>query len=94
MAKKITATEIKKMIKAGNVIIGTEKSIKSLKLGKVEKVLMSSNCPANVEKNINYYAGLGSAEVQKLDFPNDELSVICRKPFAISVLAVLKGAGK
>ena len=92
--KKINATEIKKMLKAGNVIIGTEKSMKSLKLGKVDKILVSSNCPESVEKSINYYAGLSGAEMYKLEYPNDELGIICKKPFSISVLAVVKGAGK
>lgn len=91
---KITAAEIKKMLKAGNVIIGTERAIKNIRLGRVQKVLVSSNCPANVERDISYYASLGNAEFQKLDYPNDELSVICKKPFSISVLALLKGASK
>ena len=90
MAKKITSAEIKKLLKAGNVIIGTEKSVKSLKLGRVQKILLSSNCPAGVEKSINYYAGLNDAEIHKLEFPNDELGVICKKPFSISVLAVVR----
>ncbi len=94
MAKKIDAAEIKKMLKAGNMIIGTEKAIKSLKLGRVQKVMLSSNCPEQVEKDINHYAGLGGAESVKLDYPNDELSVICKKPFSISVLALLKGSNK
>ena len=33
MAKKITSAEIKKMLKSGNVILGTEKAVKSLRLG-------------------------------------------------------------
>ena len=90
MAKKIDAAEIKKMLKAGNVLVGTERTIKNLKLGKVQKVLVSLNCPAGVEKDISYYSGLSGAEVHKLDYPNDELSVICKKPFSISVLALLK----
>ena len=94
MSKKITSTEIKQLIKAGNVIIGTEKTVKSLRLGKVEKVLLSSNCPASVEKSINHYAAMNGTELHKLDFPNDELGVICKKPFSISVLALAKGAGK
>ena len=94
MAKKIDSAEIKKMLKADNVLIGTERTIKNLKLGRVQKVLVSSNCPAGVEKDINYYAGLSGAEIHKLDYPNDELSVICKKPFSISVLAFLKGASK
>ena len=94
MAKKISSAEIKKMIKSGNVILGTERAMNNLKLGKAQKILLSSNCPASVEKKINYYAGLSGAEVQKLDYPNDELGVICKKPFSISVLAFLKGASK
>ena len=92
MSKKITSTEIKQLIKAGNVIIGTEKTVKSLRLGKVEKVLLSSNCPASVEKSINHYALLNGAEVHKLEYPNDELGVMCKKPFSISVLSFLKVA--
>jgi len=94
MAKKISAAEIKKMLKSGNVIIGTERAIKNIKLGRVQKVLVSSNCPEGVEKDISYYASLSGAEIQKLEYPNDELSVICKKPFSISVLAFLKGANK
>lgn len=90
MAKKIDTAEIKKMLKSGSIAIGTEKTIKSLKSGKVQKILVSSNCPASVERDISYYASLSGAELHKLDYPNDELSVICKKPFPISVLALLK----
>lgn len=82
------------MLKSGSVVIGTESTIKNLRLGKVQKVMVSSNCPPNVERDIDYYAGLSGAELHKLDYPNDELSVICKKPFSISVLALLKGASK
>ena len=94
MAKKITSAEIKKMVKSGGVLLGTQRTIKGLRLGKIEKVLVSSNCPARVEKNISYYAGLSGAEMHKIDYPNDELGIICKKPFSISVLAVVKGASK
>ena len=91
-AKKITSTEIKKLIKAKSLVIGTEKTIKNLKLGKVEKVIVSSNCPESVVNNLNYYAGLSKAETVKVPYPNEELGVICKKPFSISVLSILKGA--
>ena len=94
MTKKITSTEIKKILKSGNILLGTERTIKGLRLGKIEKVLVSSNCPSRVEKNISYYAGLSGAELHKLEYPNDELGIICKKPFSISVLAVVKGASK
>ncbi len=92
MAKKTTSAEIKKLLKTGNLILGTEKTMKNLKLGKVDKIMVSLNCQARVEKEISYYAGLAGAEFQKLDYQNDELGVICKKPFSISVLSVVKGA--
>ena len=89
MAKKVTTTEIKKLLKAGNVLLGTERTLKSLRLGRIEKVLLSSNVNEKAEKDINYYAGLSNTEVQKLDIPNDELGVVCKKPFSISVISLI-----
>ncbi len=90
--KSLTSTEIKKLIKGKTLVIGTERTIKNLKLGKVEKVIVSSNCSDSVMDDLNHYAGLGNAETIKVNYPNDELSVICKKPFSISVLSILKGA--
>ena len=89
--KSLTSTEIKKLIKAKNVIIGADRTIKSLKLGKVNKVILSSNCAERTVDNINHYASLGKVETVKVKYPNVELGVICKKPFSISVLSILKG---
>jgi len=85
-------SEIKKALKEGKAIIGTERTLKNLKLGKVSKVFLTSNCPAGVKKDINYYSKLAKAEVVQLKQPNDELGALCKKPFSISVLSVAKGA--
>jgi large subunit ribosomal protein L30e len=90
-AKKITSSEIKKIIKTKKVVIGTKRTIENLKLGKIEMVLLSSNCPENVINDIVYYAGLGKADTIQVAYPNEEIGVICKKPFSISVLSVLKG---
>ena len=89
---KVTTTEIKKLVKSGNLIMGTERVLKGLKRGNVSKVMLSSNCPEKVEEDVNHYSGINKTEVEKLDFPNDELGIICKKPFSISVLALIKGA--
>ena len=90
--KSLSSSEIKKLIKSKNFIIGTARTIKGLKLGKIDKVLLSSNCPKNAVDGINYYAELSKAETVKLKYHNDDLGVICKKPFSISVLSILKGA--
>jgi large subunit ribosomal protein L30e len=94
MPQKLNLSDIKKMLKGGSAVIGTERVIKSLRLGKMQKILVSSNCPIYAEKDISHYASLIGAELYKLDYPNDELGVICKKPFSISVLGFLKGATK
>ena len=88
--KSLTSTEIKKLVKTKNLVIGTERTIKNLKLGKVEKIIISSNCAEKVVDDLNYYVGLSKAETLKVNYPNDELGVICKKPFSISVLSILK----
>ena len=89
--KNPTSTEIKKLIKAKNLVIGTEKTVKSLKLGRVDKVILSSNCAEHTVNDINYYASFSKAETIRVRYPNDELGVICKKPFSVSVLSILKG---
>jgi len=89
--KKITSTEIRKLIKTKSLVIGTERTIKNLKLGRVEKVILSSNCPENVVDDVNHYSGTSKTETVKVSYPNEELGVICKKPYSISVLSILKG---
>ena len=82
--------DIKKRVKEGKVIIGTSKTIKALKLGKAERVYLTSNCPDNIKEDIEYYGKLSKTKVVKLRQPSNELGVICKKPFSISVLCFQK----
>jgi large subunit ribosomal protein L30e len=82
--------EIKKNLKTDKIVIGTEETIKDLKLGKLKKVFLSANCKESVIKDITHYCGLSNTELVTLDIPNDELGISCRKQFPISVLSLLK----
>ena len=83
--------DIKKALKDKTVVIGTSRAIKELKLGKLSKVYLTSNCPVDVKEDILYYADLGKVEVVNLKIANDALGTVCKKPFSISVLGVHKG---
>jgi len=89
--KKFTSSDIKKLIGSKNLIIGTIRTIKNLKLGKLDKIILSSNCPENILNDINYYAKNSDAEIIKTEYPNEELGIVCKKPFSISVISILKG---
>jgi large subunit ribosomal protein L30e len=91
MAKKkieVEVVEIKKVLEKDTVIFGKEQVLKKLRAGVVERIFISANCPA--EKDIKRYAGLSHVDVVKVDKSNQELGTICRKPFQVSVLAVVK----
>ena len=94
MAEKVSVDknveEIKKVIKKGDFIIGSDEGIKSLKLGKTEKVYLASNCSEETRDEVERLAKIGNVEVITLAVPNDDFGVLCKKPFSISMLSVIK----
>ena len=81
-------SELKKLLKTERVILGTDRTLKLLKLGTADSVFLSSNCPEEVKKDIEYYAKLSNVPLIYLKQPNDELGILCKKPYPVSVLSV------
>ena len=79
--------EIKKLLKDGKIIMGTDTVIKALRAGRAQKVFVAENCNESTLNDIEHYSKLSKATVVRLRYPNDELGVICKKPFSISILA-------
>ncbi len=90
MVKKQASADIKKDLKTRKIIIGTKVVMKNLKLNKLEKIYIALNCNESSEKELEYYSKLLKIPVIKLKQPNDELGVICKKQYSISMLGVLK----
>jgi len=82
--------DIKQYLKTDKLILGTQGVLKNLRNAKLEKVFVSSNCPQDVLSDIEKYSGFSKTEIVQLEVPNNELGVICRKPFAVSVIGLLK----
>ena len=76
--------DIRKGLERKKIILGTDRVIKNLKLGKIVKVYLSSNCPDDVKEEVKRY----KVEVVELKQPNDELGALCKKQFSVSVLGV------
>ena len=92
MAKKTekSATdEIKKNLKTDKLVIGMDKTVKLLKLGKLAKVFIAKNTAEITENDLNYYSKINNIELSKLNIDNEELGVLCKKPFSISVMGLL-----
>lgn len=82
--------EIKANLKGSRLILGTDRTIKGLKSGKMSKVFLSENCSERVRADVDYYGRLGACSVEVLDVPNEELGLLCKKPFSVSVVGLLK----
>ena len=83
-------TEIKKGLEDEKILVGTDECLKSLKLGKLQKVFLSSNTKEESKEEIEKLAAISDVEIVELKYPNDELGTMCKKPFPISVLALVK----
>ena len=82
--------EIKKNIDSGKLLIGQNETLRNLKIGRVEKVFLASNSDSDVKKEVGYYCELSKTPLTILEIPNDELGIVCKKQFSISVLCLLK----
>lgn len=82
-------TELRKLLSDKKLIIGKDRTLKQLKVGKLKKVFVAANSPSELKEDLKYYCSLGNAELIELTYPNEELGVICKKPFSISVVGVI-----
>lgn len=80
------SNDLKEILKEKTLTLGTERTIKMIKQGKVKEIFMASNCPETTKKEIKYLAKIGNIKVVELKEANDEIGVICKKPFSIAVL--------
>ncbi len=80
--------ELKKLLASEKLILGTGETLKFLRRGKLKKVVLASNCDPSVRTDVERYCRLGSVECVVIAQTNDEIGVMCRKPFAISVVGV------
>ena len=86
----MSVDEIKRNLKSKRLVLGASVAVKNLKRGSLAKVFLSSNCPESLRKDIAYYCSISGCSVEGLDVPNDELGVICKKLFPVSVVGLLK----
>lgn len=83
----MTIEELRKDLKTKKPVFGSDKAIKELKTGKLNKIYLSSNCREDVKRDITHYAKLSDVKVIELEETNEDLGVICKKPFNISVIS-------
>jgi len=80
--------QLKNALKEKNVIIGSRRTLKYLKLGNVKLVVIANNCPETIRKDINHYAKMSKLKVEGFNGTAKQLGVFCGKPFPIATLSI------
>jgi len=77
---------LRSVMRTGKVLVGTKQAIKASKRGVAKLVIVASNCPDEVKKEIT------ASKVPMYEFPglSVDLGPICGKPFIVSALTVLE----
>lgn len=92
-AQKQVIDDIAEMLKAKaqqkEVVVGLASVIKGLQRGKLVKVFLASNSPIKMKEDIVRYSILAQIPVQEISQNNEELGVLCKKNFMVSVVGLI-----
>ncbi|WP_409200609.1 50S ribosomal protein L30e [Methanobrevibacter sp. DSM 116169] len=79
---------IRVAVDTGDVTLGSEKSIQSLKLGKGNLVVVAKNSPETIVEDVKYYAELSDIKFIMYEGTSVELGSVCGKPFTVATLVI------
>ncbi len=83
----MSLAELRKILKSEKVIYGSSQTIRSLKKNKVKKIFLSSDCMNRIKSDIRYYSRFNKVEIVELKQPSEELSLICKKGYPVTVIS-------
>ncbi len=86
----MSLAELKKLVGNKKLIVGTDRTLKLLKKGELKEIFVSVNCPKNDKDTLTTQAKMFSVKVDQLEISNDDLGVVVKKPFSVSVVALQK----
>ena len=82
-------TEMKKVLKDGEIIIGERGVIKALLNGKAKLVIVATGTSDEKKEDYKRYAELSKIKYYEFEDTSKELGYKCAKPFPISSLAII-----
>ncbi len=85
--------EIKNVLKSGKAVLGFNRSLKAIMLGKAKAVVVASKIPKSYDDDIRRYASLSNIPVINFTGSSRDLGLVCGKPFPVTVIAILDLGG-
>jgi len=81
--KAIVAT-----VKTGKILFGAKSAINSAKTRKAKLIIVASNCPQEIRRDIGYYCKLSNIPITIYNGNRIDLGAVCGKPFKVSALTI------
>jgi len=75
-------------VKTGKVSFGSNSAIQSAKTGKAKVIIVASNCPDEIRKDLEYYCRLSNIPLITYRGSSTDLAAVCGKPFLVSALTI------
>ena len=69
--------ELRALVQEGKAIVGAERVLKELRKGKITKIFLAANCPAQIRADIARLADMANAQIFPLLQNKVELGVWC-----------------
>ena len=82
--------EIRKLMTTKKLLLGKDEVLKNIRKGLITKTFIASNCPENLKKDLLKYSKLSGFEILETNVSNDDLGAVCKKPFSIAIIGLLK----
>ncbi len=80
--------EIAKALLEKKAVLGAKITLKLLRKHQLTKIYLAANAASVYEEDIRYYAQISGVTVEKLPLTAEEMGILCKKPFFISVLSI------
>ncbi|NPA96832.1 MAG: 50S ribosomal protein L30e [Crenarchaeota archaeon] len=80
---------LRRVVMTGQVVIGSKRTLKYVKLGKVKVVIRAANLPTDLKEDLEYYARLSNVPIIVYPGSNVDLGTVVGKPFSVAMLGVI-----
>jgi len=81
--------EIQTALRTGKVVLGSKQTLKMVVTGRAKLVIIASNIPEHLRRDIVRYCKLSRTPVYEFPGTSWDLGAVCNKPFMVAAMAVL-----
>ncbi|MBC7130194.1 50S ribosomal protein L30e [Candidatus Bathyarchaeota archaeon] len=75
-------------VRTGKVMFGSNSALQSARTGRAKMIIVASNCPERIRKDIEYYCKLSKVPLLVYKGSSVDLAAVCGKPFLVAALTI------